>query len=144
MTATTALTWLLRSIGILLLLAVFAVVAPFAWMATLHRALRLAELPDLPIVHYLTRSSALLYANWGILYVYLSLDVARHRTVIRFLMLTKLVFAAAMLAIDLAAAMPWYWTILEGPPIALLALTIYLLARPSEFPSFSEKTNVLG
>ena len=47
---------LLRLDAILLLTALFFSIMPFEWMKDIHRFLRMGELPDQPIMGYLTRS----------------------------------------------------------------------------------------
>ncbi len=51
------LVWLLRFGGAVMLLALGAVVMPYEWMNGVHRNVGLGDLPHVPIVGYLTRSS---------------------------------------------------------------------------------------
>lgn len=111
---------LLWSMGILLLSALVPAFMPFAWMQHIHRELELGELPHLPITVYLTRSLSLLYAVHGALLIYVAIDVRRYLPVVKFLGWLSVAFGLLMLAIDLAAGMPWPWTLTEGPFIAIV------------------------
>jgi hypothetical protein len=130
---------LLRLTAPILLLAAGAAVMPFGWMQAVHAWLGMGDLPDRPIVAYLTRSLSLLYAGYGVLVLYVSLDVRRYLPLIRTLALVSLAGGAVLLAIDLAAELPWFWTAGEGPGVmaasgllAWLAGRAMPLAEPSE------------
>ncbi|MGO8746577.1 MAG: hypothetical protein ACLQNE_11360 [Thermoguttaceae bacterium] len=56
---------LLRLDAILLLMAMIPSMMPFEWMKEIHRCLGLGELPDGPIMGYLTRSLSVMYAMHG-------------------------------------------------------------------------------
>ena len=49
-----ALVLLLRLSAVLLLTAIVPAVMPFAWMKSIHRLLGMGELPEGPIIGYLT------------------------------------------------------------------------------------------
>jgi hypothetical protein len=124
------LVWLMRFEGIVMLTALGAVFMPYEWMNVIHRHEGLGELPHAPIVDYLTRSISALYALHGGLLIFLSLDVVRYLSVIRFLAGTGIVFGALMLGLDVAAGMPVAWTIGEGPFImALCGVFLWLAGR---------------
>jgi len=74
---------LLRLDGSIMLTALIAALMPFAWMKDIHRFLGIGELPDLPIIGYLTRSLSLMYAMHGAVVLFLSLDVRRFLTVVK-------------------------------------------------------------
>ncbi len=119
---------LLWAMGVLLLVALVPAFMPFAWMQHIHRELRLGELPHLPITAYLTRSLSLLYAIHGGLLIYVAIDVRRHLPVVKCLGWLAVVFGALMLAIDLAAGMPWPWVLAEGPFIAIIGCVVVRLS----------------
>jgi len=109
-------------------LAFGAVLLPESWMAAGHAWLGLGEFPAAPLTDYLTRSISLLYGIHGGLFLLLSTNIARYAPVVRFMMRMHILFGVAVLAIDLRATLPWWWTVLEGPPIAGFAiLNLYLL-----------------
>ncbi len=120
---------LLRFGGVVMLLATFAIVLPTRWMVAMHAWLGMGELPRAGIVEYLTRSASALYAVHGGLLLVLSADVRRHAPVIVYLACANVPLGLALLAIDRYAGMPWYWTIAEGPPVALLGLVLLALVR---------------
>jgi hypothetical protein len=120
---------LMRVASVMMLLALGAVVMPFAWMDGVHRSLGMGPLPDAAIVHYLTRSASALYAAYGAVMLFLSFDVRRYRPVILFKAATGVVFGIVMLVLDVAVGMPWHWTAGEGPFIIALGGTVFWLAR---------------
>ncbi len=98
-------------------------------MATIHGWLGLGEFPDQPITIYLARSTSLLYAVHGAL----MLDCfVRPRTILATctgIWMVARIIGVVMLAIDLTTPMPWYWTAIEGIPIAIAGLMIVWLYR---------------
>lgn len=108
------LVWLLRLIGCLDLLALLAVAMPAEWHARAHASLSLGAMPDSPIVVYLARSASALYALFGALLLFLSSDVLRYRSVIRFLALAAQVHAVVLVGIDWFAGLPLWWLLAEG------------------------------
>ena len=69
---------LLRVGGVLVLTAVIPALMPFGWMKDIHRLLGMGELPEGPIMGYLTRSLSAMYAFHGALIFFISLDVRRY------------------------------------------------------------------
>ena len=125
-----ALVWLLRFSGGLMLVALVAVFMPFDWMAAIHRWLGLGELPNTPIIGYLTRSLSALYAVHGALVVYLSFDVRRFLPVVRCLAVLSIAFGAGMLVLDCLVGLPLIWIASEGPfVVALGAAFLWLAGR---------------
>ncbi len=119
----------LRVSAVILLLALAALVLPHRAMNGMHDWLGLGDLPNVPMVSYLARSSGGQYASLGALYLYLSRDVRRHRDLLRFLAAIKLAFGAAMLVVDVAVGMPLLWTLVEGPFILAWSLALLVLTR---------------
>ncbi len=124
-----SLVWILRSVAILLLTALIPAVMPFAWMKDIHRLLGMGELPEGPIVGYLTRSLSAMYAMHGALVFFVSLDVRRYLSVVKCLAVLGIVFGLGMLALDVTLGMPLLWTLGEGPFIALLGGAMLWLSR---------------
>jgi hypothetical protein len=118
------LTALLRFSGVVITLAFLAVLMPGEWMVATHRTLGLGELPRAPIVEYLTRSLAALYGFHGVLLLIIAADPIRYRVLVWYVASMNVTFGAMMVAIDLYAGMPLLWTLLEGPPIAVMGLAI--------------------
>jgi Na+-translocating ferredoxin:NAD+ oxidoreductase RnfD subunit len=128
---------LLRMGAVITLSALGAVVMPQTWMAAIHQALGMGDLPDLPIVGYLTRSLSALYAVHGAMLLFVSFDVRRYLPLVRFSAGLVIVFGAMLLAIDAAAGLPWWWTFVEGP--FLVVLGTVLLGLSGRIPQGSSQ-----
>ena len=120
---------LLRALGILLLLALPAVIMPFSCMKEVHRWLGMGELPQTPIVDYLARSLSALYAAHGFLLLFLARDLHRYLPLVKLLLWVALVFGAGMLAVGIHAGMPRSWIVCEGPFVVALSLAMLGLSR---------------
>jgi hypothetical protein len=131
------LTALLRLSGVVITLAFLAVLMPADWMVATHRSLGMGELPRAPIVEYLTRSLAALYGFHGVLLLIIATEPVRYRVFVWYIAAMNVAFGTIMLAIDLHAGMPLPWTLLEGPPIAVMGIAIGLLNRVQ--PRFAEQ-----
>lgn len=123
-----AVQWLLRIDAVVLVTAFIPVAMPTAWMQEIHRRLGMGELPTGSIVEYLTRSLSLLYAVHGVFLFWLAADVRRYLPLVKLAATLAIVFGAAMLPLDIAAGMPLYWILGEGPWIAILGCLILTLA----------------
>ncbi len=120
----------LRIGGAVMLLATLAIVLPTRWMVAAHAWLGMGELPRVGIIEYLTRSVSALYALHGGLLLVLARDVRRYTGVIAFLGAGNLALGIVLLAIDLRADMPGYWTWAEGPFVAATGAVLLALVRP--------------
>lgn len=100
-------------------------------MASTHRWLGLGEFPQAPITLYLARSACVLYGMHGVLLLVIARDVTRHASLVTAVGVLHTVMGAAMFVVDLTAGMPWYWTVLEGPPVAAGGLVVLVLQRLS-------------
>jgi hypothetical protein len=98
-------------------------------MVSMHRALGFGEWPETPVFEYLARSIAALYGFHGGLLVLIAGDPVRHATIVKYMAFMYVAFGLIVLAIDLDAGMPTWWTLGEGPPIALTGVVFGLLAR---------------
>jgi hypothetical protein len=119
---------LMRLAGVLLLTALIPAVMPFAWMKDIHHALGMGELPEGPIMGYLTRSLSAMYAVHGALVFFVSLDVRRYLPVVKFLAVLGVLFGSGMLALDIMVGMPPSWIAGEGPFIIVLGGVMLWLA----------------
>jgi hypothetical protein len=119
----------LRGFGTLDFLAILAVFLPHSWIAHVHAALGLGDLPDAPILGYLTRSASALYALHGAMILFISFGVRRYARLIAFLAIAALFHGAVMLGIDWAVGMPWYWTMFEGPGFAMTGIIVLIAKR---------------
>ena len=118
----------LRVLGVLDLLALAVIVLPQRLIAGMHEWVGLGEFPVQPVVTYLSRSTSLLYALHGALLIYLASDVARYLPVIRFVGRLLICCGMALLGIDFVEGMPLWWTLVEGPAIAMIGAVILKLA----------------
>jgi hypothetical protein len=125
-----ALVILLRIVGVPALFALVAVVMPTSWMAATHRWLGLGELPTGPVVEYLARSLSAFYAVMGALCLVVAADLDRYRPLVRFLGVAFALMSVVLLAVDLAAGMPWWWSASEGPGGVVFGVLLFFLARP--------------
>lgn len=115
---------LLRIVGLITVSAVVPTFMPFSWMEATHRWLGMGDLPDATIVHYLTRSTSLLYAAHGAVVVYVSFNVARYLPALRFTAGVLGFCGISLSAIDVWAGMPLFWTVSEGPFLILAAVVL--------------------
>lgn len=123
---------LLRVVGALDLCALGAVVMSDDGMALMHARLGLGDLPDAPIISYLTRSASALYALHGAMFLLAAGDVRRYAPLISLMAYGAVVLGAALAGIDMAAGMPLYWTAIEGPSYLLIGLAMLALQRRVE------------
>jgi hypothetical protein len=124
-----------RLVAGMMLLALPFIFIPHGWMDAIHARMGMGELPDLPIIRYLTRSASALYGFYGALLLYLSFDVDRHRQILRFLALLSIGFGFLMVGIDVAAGLPPHWTWREGPIIVVESAILLWLLRFSSLES---------
>lgn len=119
---------LLRISAVVLLVAIVPAVMPFSWMVVIHRQLGMGELPQGPIVGYLTRSLSALYALHGALLLFLSFDVRRFLPVVKCIVLLSVAFGAGLLVLDVAVGMPPGWIIGEAPFVIVFSGVLFWLA----------------
>jgi hypothetical protein len=119
----------LRLAGVTTLCAFLAMFLPVDWMVSTHRWLGLGEFPRLPIVDYLTRSVAALYGFHGALLLLVASDPLQHRRIVSFVAVMNVTFGLIMVAIDVHAGLPLWWTLIEGPPIMAFGVVIAWLNR---------------
>jgi hypothetical protein len=121
---------LLRLVGVGSLFALVAVFMPLSWMAAAHRWLGLGEMPTGPVVEYLARALSAFYALVGALCLAVAADLQRYRPLVRFLGVAFALMSLALLGVDLAAGMPWWWSASEGPGGVVFGALLFVLARP--------------
>ena len=118
---------LLRLDGIIMLAALLPSIMPLAWMKETHRYLGIGELPDGPIIGYLTRSLALMYAMHGAVLFFVSFDVRRFLPVVKIVAVLGILFGLWMTALDITVGMPVFWTACEGPSLFVLYCVVLWL-----------------
>lgn len=123
------LCWLLRTIGLLDLIALLAVFSPKDWMARCHAWLGLGPFPVEPIAGYLARCTSVWYASYGLLLWFVSCDVQKYSTLITCMACSMLIQGAIVMGIDIAEGMPGWWIAAEGPCCSTLGACLLLLQR---------------
>ncbi|MCL4201016.1 MAG: hypothetical protein KJ000_00875 [Pirellulaceae bacterium] len=129
---------ILRVSGVVLLTALVPAVMPFSWMQDIHRLLGMGELPEAPIVGYLTRSVSAFYALHGAMILFISLDVRRYLPVVKCLAVLCVLFGAGMVVLDVVVGMPLFWVLSEGPFIVILGGVLLWLAGFIRQPTTTE------
>ena len=120
---------ILRVIGVTGLFAIPAIFLPYSWMNAIHESMGLGELPDAPIVSYLTRSLSAFYAILSTIILFISFDIRYYRSFIKLLALIIIVTGIVLTGIDVTAGMPTSWTISEGPPTIVVGLVVLWLQK---------------
>jgi len=126
------LTWLLRALGGLTVLAVFAIFLPTDWMAVANDRLGLAPLPRTPLTEYLTRTLSAIYALVGALTLFVSRDVRRYTAFIAFAGRLTVVLGLLFVVIDVWAELPSAWVWSEGPFAVVVGIGLTWLAQRVE------------
>ena len=98
-------------------------------MASTHERLGLGEFPRAPVVDYLARSIAALSGFHGVLLLLISADPIRYRAIVSYVAVMNITFGLMLIAIDIHAGMPSWWTIGEGPPIVAFGIVVAALNR---------------
>lgn len=135
--------WILRLIGCSVCLAFIPIFFPLGLMAWIHDWLGLGAIPEQPIFEYLTRSLSAMYFAHGCFVLMISTDVRRYLPLVKLTAGLNMFLGVLLLAVDLIAPMPWFWTAFEGPPIFAVGLALYLIASPLAPPSKAEMKNGL-
>jgi hypothetical protein len=129
-TADRVLLLLMRANAAVLLCAIPCALLPFAWMDAIHRDwLDLGSLSDAAITRYMARSLALVYAGHGAATLFVTLDWQRYRPAVPFIAWLHMGFGCAMVAVDLDAGLPLWWTVGEGPPLVGVGIVMLMLYR---------------
>lgn len=111
----------------ILLLAAVCAVFPGEWYMFIHRLVGLGEFPVQPVVWYLARSASALYAFHGVLVAAIAWKPEKAPWLVVALGFGNMAFGLSMIAIDISAGMPWWWTLAEGPGIASFGFVLLLL-----------------
>lgn len=118
---------LLRLDGIIMLSALIPAMMPFGWMQSVYRWLGLGELPELPIVGYLTRSLSIMYAMHGAVVLFLSTDVRRFLPVVKVVALLTILLGVGLMVLGIGVGMPAFWIVSEGPSLFFLYCVVLWL-----------------
>ncbi len=133
---------LLRLNGVILLLGFPAMLLPYSWMNHWNGILGLGDLPDIPLMGYLTRSQPMLYGMTGVFTLIFASDINRYRVCVACWALCSVVTGGCLLAISWYEQMPGSWICFESPYLIPLGLTMLVLLRSgaSEQPSQDDRS----
>jgi hypothetical protein len=135
------ITLLLRVMGTIISTAFLTMFVPTNWQASVHEWLGLGPFPRTSVFEYLTRSIAALYGFHGALLLLVSTDPVRYRAIVDYIGILNVTFGVMLIAVDLFAGMPWWWTAFEGPSIIPFGVLLLVLNRGSDrTPSSFEST----
>ena len=123
------LTWLLRLLGVLEILAFIAVVMPRSWMEVSHAWLGLGQMPEGAVLMFLIRQASYAYGMHGISLWILAADLKRFRTLVWFNGISFLLAGPVFVLIDYISGMPSWWTAVDGPSCALMGAAMLWLNR---------------
>ena len=129
---------LMRFDACLQLCALVAVCMPLAWIQYLHTAIGLGDFPTEPIAAYLARSLSAFYAMHGVMTWGLAHDVPRYRPLIRVWAFSFVALGVATIVICVAAKLPLFWTVAQGPFVITFGLAILALLKRSKFERKSQ------
>jgi hypothetical protein len=124
-----ALIYLLRVTGVTMVIALVFVFCPLNWMDSIHQMMGLGSLPSGAIVEYLARTESALYAFLGLLLLFVSFDIARYQSLMRFLGWITIPFSIAVIVLDVKLQLPLFWTVSEGPFTLLLGVILLILTK---------------
>jgi len=118
---------LLRIGGVVTGTAFLTMLLPVEWMASTHERLGLGPFPPGPVMEYLSRSVAAFYGFHGVLLFVVATDPVRFKPIVTYLVAFNIIFGVMLIAIDLHAGMPFWWTISEGPVVIVIGVLLAVL-----------------
>src|ERR1043166_7879057 len=139
MAAERLLIWYLRISALVFMAAAPAVVMPIEWMITMGGWLGL-DVPDVPLMQYLTRSVSALYAAVGVACWRLSCDVRRYLPLLRFTVVLTAAVSMIIAALDLWIPMPAAWIVGECVTMLVWTLGLWWLVHRADTDVTNEKT----
>ena len=120
---------LLRTLGVICILAIVPLVMPFRWLDAGHRWMGLGSFPTAPIAEYLARSVSALCVFYGGLLLVLARDPQRFVPIIQYQAVAIMLFSAFGILAGVRAGLPAIWVIADAIGCWIFLLPIYLLAR---------------
>jgi hypothetical protein len=123
------LVMLLRGTGFVMVSALVFVFCPLTWMDSTHQMLGLGSLPVGPMFEYLARTESALYAFLGLILLFVSLDISRYQSLIRFMAWITIPFSIGVTILDVKLQLPLFWKATEGPFTLLLAMILLVLTK---------------
>ena len=125
------LSWLLRLVGAIELLAFIAVVMPRSWMEASHLWLGLGEMPEGPLIMFMIRQASYTYGMHGVSLWVLASDVHRFRPLVTLNGVSFLLAAPVFFLIDYTSGVPLWWTAVDTLGCAFFGAALLWLGRGS-------------
>ena len=123
------LTWLLRLIGLLEMLAFIAVVMPRSWMEVSHVWLGLGQMAESSVLMFMIRQASYNYGMHGVFLWIIASDLKRFRPLVLLNGFSFLLAGPIFFVIDYTSGMPWWWSAMDGPSLALMGAAMLWLSR---------------
>ena len=123
------LEWLLRLVGVIELLAFFAVVMPRSWMEVSHEWLGMGQMAEGSLIMFMIRQASYAYGMHGVSLWILATDVVRFRPLVLFNGISFLLAAPVFVVIDYTSGMPWWWTISDPLSCGVFGAALLWLGR---------------
>lgn len=124
-----SLSWLLRLVGLIEVLAFVAVIMPRAWMETSHTWLGLGQMPEGSVLMLMIRQASYAYGMHGISLWVLASDVKRFRPLLVLNGLSFLLAGPVFFIIDYTNELPWWWTVSDSLSCAFFGAAMLWLTR---------------
>lgn len=121
------LSWLLRLVGLIEVLAFVAVIMPRSWMEASHSWLGLGQMPEGSVLMFMIRQASYAYGMHGISLWILASDVKRFRPLLLLNGFSFLLAGPVFFIIDYTTGMPWWWTVADSLSCAFFGVALLWL-----------------
>ncbi|MDX6611859.1 MAG: hypothetical protein QOD75_1045 [Blastocatellia bacterium] len=118
------LTWLLRLVGLVEILAFIAVIMPRSWMEISHAWLGLGRMPEGSVLMFLIRQASYTYGMHGVSLWVISTNVKRFRPLILLNGISYLLAWPVFFTIDYSAGMPMWWALGDSTACGLIGVAL--------------------
>jgi hypothetical protein len=118
------LTWFLRLVGLVEVLAFIAVIMPRSWMEISHAWLGLGRMPEGSVLMFLIRQASYTYGMHGVSLWVVATDVKRFRPLILLNGISYLLAAPVFFTIDYSAGMPMWWAVGDSTACGLIGVAL--------------------
>jgi len=135
---------LLRLASAVMAFSLTGVLMPRSAMDAIHNWLGLGELPKAPVVEYLARTLALMYAMQSGLAWVISTDVWRFLPILNYVICFGFICTFGIPVICRLAGMPWSWVFGDGLSMLLLNVLLLFLKIKMEKEERPEKQRPAG
>ncbi|HUG20803.1 MAG TPA: hypothetical protein VMM56_17570 [Planctomycetaceae bacterium] len=132
---------ILRTVGIVCLLALVPLFMPRDWIARTHEWMGLGPFPVQPIAEYLARSTSGLSAFYGGLLLIFSTDIRRYSRAIRYQAVAILFLSLCGVALGTRAGLPLVWVGLDAIACFLYCIPTLWLLRQLQIQDTTNREN---